>query len=224
MKVLRTTKCRRYGHPEFRVSYDPAVVVVADDVEWFIGWLQDSVAEGTWYKAGETCQIGWVLVQVRQHDGDELTFYEPDMGSFPIEWTEGVTSTLSQLRRQKDVVESVLGAEEVSFPSLRQSAIVCTRLGQYADMILERTNPEGLDSGWFCGCREDDHDHNNVAELRKVSLYEAAVRYAPQIVPYLAFPPGVLVALCDDAPVIFHHGEPLEFLPGSYLAARYRDQ
>lgn len=47
MAVLRTTNCVRYQHPEFRLTYDPAIVPVEDDVKWFIGWLEQSVAQGT---------------------------------------------------------------------------------------------------------------------------------------------------------------------------------
>jgi hypothetical protein len=221
MKVLRTTTCGRSGHPEFRIAYDPSVIVVADDAEWFLRWLQESVNEGAKYKTGQTCQVGWMVTQVRQHESGDFTLWEPDMRSFPIEWVDGVTSTLAHLRVQKDVIESVLGADDLSFPSLLQSAIICTRLGQDGGVVMERADPDGNDSGWFCGCREDGHDHNQIAELRRVSLYEAVVRHAPQIVPYLALPPGVLVGVSEHAPVVFRDGQPLEFRPGSYLAVRY---
>lgn len=220
MKVLRTRTCGGYGHPEFRIAYDPALVVVADDAEWFRGWLEETVAEGAQYEAGQTCQVGWVVTEVRQHSGGDLTLWEPDMRSMPIEWVEGVSFTLAHLRAQKDVVDSVLGPEAWSFPSLRQSAIICTRLAQGRGVVMERTEPDGADSGWFCGCREDGHDHNKVDELRRVSLYEA-VLHAPSIIPYLALPPGVLVGINGGAPAVFRDGEPLEFRPGSYLAERY---
>jgi hypothetical protein len=57
--------------------------------------------------------------------------------------------------------------------------------------------------------------------LRKVSLYETAVRYAAQIVPYLALPEGVLLEVGAGAPAIFRDGERLTFRPGSCLAARH---
>ncbi len=223
MKVFRTTKCKEDGHPEFRIAYDPAVVTVAADAEWLLGWLQDTVAEGTEYRVGQKCQIGWVVTDVRQHESGDLTLWEPDMRSLPVEWVEGVTYCLAHLRAQKDVVESVLPAEDLFVPSLRQSAIICTRFGPDGGVVMERTQPDGTDSGWFCGCREDGHDHNVVTELRRVSLYEAAIR-APQIVPYLALPPGILVGLDGGVPVVFRDGEPLRFRPGSYLAARYGDR
>jgi hypothetical protein len=223
MKALRTKTCRRHGHPEFRISYDPAVVVVPEDVKWLLGWLEKTVADGTRYTPGQTCQVGWMVTEVRQHEDGELSIWEPDMRHLPIEWADSVSYTLAHLRAQKDVVESVLGADDMTLPSIRQSAIMCTRLGRDEGMVLERVAPSGADSGWFCGCSDEDHDHNDVAELRRVSLYEAAVRHAPQIVPYLALPAGVLVGIEAGKPVVFRDGKSLAFRSGSYLARRNAD-
>lgn len=219
MKFLRTMTCAQHGHPEFRISFDSAVA--ANDAKWLLGWLEESVAEGTRFEIGQTCQVGWVVTEVRQHESGDLILWEPDMRSLPVQWSAAVSYTLAHLRVQKDVAESVLGAEDLLFPSMRQSALICTRLAENKDVVMERAESNGADSGWFCGCREKGHDHNDVAELRRVSLYEAAIRHAPQIVPYLGLPPGVLLCIGSGAPKIFFAGEPLPFKPGSYLAARY---
>jgi hypothetical protein len=219
VKILRTTTCARLGHPEFRIAYDPAIVVIADDAKWLLGWLEESVAQGTRYVAGQTCQIGWITTEVRL-DGDDLSIWEPDMRRLPIEWSESVSHTLAHLRIQKDVVESVLGPGDLSFPSMRESAIICDRLGQGEGIVMERVEPAGADSGWFFGCTEDGHDHNDAAELRRVSLYEAVARHAPHIIPYLALPPGILVSIGAVDPVLYREGEPLLPRPGSYLDRR----
>jgi hypothetical protein len=221
MAVLQTTLCRRHGHPEFRITYDPALVPVEADIRSFVGWLEQAVAGGKRFADGQTCQVGWAVTEVRARD-DFLTLWEPDMRQMPIAWVESVSHTLAHLRLQKDVCESVLGSDDLPFPSMCESAIICTRLGQTEGVVMERQAPSGSDSGWFCGCRTKDHDHNAVAELRRVSLYEAAVRHAPQIVPFLALPVGVLIATGHGVPTIFRHGKALAVKPGSYLAARYR--
>jgi hypothetical protein len=219
--VLRTTKCRGHGHPEFQITYDPALVPVENDVRWFIGWLEQSIAEGNRFSPGQTCQVGWTVTEVRHADGDSLSLWEPDMRTMPIVWSESVSKTLNNLRLQKDVVESVLSSSELLFPSMLQSAIICTRLGTDKGLVMERSQPRGTDSGWFCGCHAKDHDHNSVAELRRVSLYEAAERYAPQIVPYLALPVGIFISVSNSAPAIFMKGEPLKSKVGTFLAARH---
>lgn len=222
MAILRTSTCHAHKHPEFRITYDPAIVPVEGDVRWFVGWLEQSVAQGKRFAPGETCQIGWIVTEVRQGNDGLLSFWEPDMRGMPVACSESVSNTLAHLRLQKDVVESVLSADALSYPSMRQSAIICSRLGKKDGLVMERTDSSGTDSGWFFGCRDEDHEHNEVAELRRVSVYEAAVRHAPQIVPYLALPKGVLVGMSNGVPAIFHDGELLEFKQGSFLAARHR--
>jgi hypothetical protein len=192
MAILRTTSCRRHRHPEFRITYDPALVPVEGDARWFVGWLEEAVAGGERFAAGQTCQVGWVVTEFRASENSTLALWEPDMWQFPVAWVESVSYTLAHLRRQKDVCESVLTADDLLFPSMLQSAIICTRLGQTPGVVMERSAPSASDSGWFCGCSGEGHDHNTVGELRKVSLYHAAVRYAPRIVPFLALPEGVL--------------------------------
>ena len=142
----------------------------------------------------------------------------------PVVWSESVSHTLAHLRAQKDVVESVMVGEEISFPSMRESAIICTRLAQGENFIMERIQPSGMDSGWFCGCWENNHDHNDPAELRCVSLYEATVRYSSEIVPYLALPSGFSVVVRNGAPILYKDGEPLAFKKMSYLEMRYASQ
>ncbi|WP_439621634.1 immunity protein Imm33 domain-containing protein [Gemmata sp.] len=223
MATVRTSKCHRHGHPEFRLTFDTNAVPVDADVGWLIDWLETAVASGTRFAPNETCQIGWGTTLVRAHESGDLSLWEPDMRSVPFEWVESVSATLAHLRLQKDVAESVLREGDMAFPSMLTSAIVCARLGPNQDIVLERVEPAGADSGWFCGCLQRDHDHNNARELRRVSLYEAAVR-APQIVPFLALPAGVLVATDHGVPTILHGGKPLAFARGSYLAMRFPDQ
>jgi hypothetical protein len=218
MNVLRTKLCSSYGHPEFRIIYDPTIVSVPDDINWFSDWLEDTVAQGIRYSAGQTCQVGWSVTTIRLRDDGDRAVWEPDMNNMPFVWLESVSYTLAHLRLQKDVVGSVLDDEDMSFPSMCESTIICNRLGAAKDLLMERFEPAGTDSGWFCGCQEDDHDHNDPAELRCVSLYEAAVRHDSRIVPFLALPSGTLVSAGEGVPSLYSAGELLAFRPGSFLA------
>jgi hypothetical protein len=224
MQVQQTTSCGRHGHPEFRISYDPALVPVEDDVRWFLRWLEEAVAGGERFADGETCQVGWMVIQVRANPDGSLSLWEPDMRQVPVVRVESVSRTLAHLRLQKDVCESVVMPEEMSFPSAAQTALVCTRLGRTDGIVMDRREPSGAISGWFCGCDDKGHDHQDAGELRKVSLYEAAVRYEPGIIPYLALPAGILLRAGQGPPTIFRRGELLAFKPGSYLDVRFRNR
>jgi len=54
---------------------------------------------------------------------------------------------------------------------------------------LEKTASNARDSGWFFGCTQRDHAHNDIAELQRKSLYEAAVCIDSRLIPFLALPP-----------------------------------
>ena len=221
MAIQQTTSCRRHAHPEFRVTYDPAVVPVEEDVRWFLAGLEKSVAAGERFTDGQTFQVGWMVTLLRDSGPGFLSILEPDMRQMPVAWIDSVSQTLAHLRVQKDVCESVLSAEDLSFPSAQEAALICTRLGRTQRMVMERSEPQGADSGWFCGCDGEGHNHNDERELLTVSLYEAAVRYSPQIIPYLALPPGTLLSHGGGPPAFFRHRRPLVYKPGSYLAAAY---
>ena len=224
MKTLRTTNCHNHQHPEFRIEYDPSIVHVEFDVTSIVEWIEQTVADGTRYVPGQSCQIGWLITEVRQREDGDLSLWEPNMGPIPIVWRESISLTMNHLRLQKDLVESVLDSAELSFPSIYQSAIVCTRLENCERVVMERVESSGRDSGWFIGCREQGHDHNDPAELKCTSLYDSAVRLAPQIIPYLALPAGTVLCIGSGSPAIFRHGESLDFKPGSLLAMRHTNR
>jgi hypothetical protein len=220
MTILQTTSCQRHGHPEIRITYDPALVPVEDDARWFMSWLEEAVASGEQFTVEQTVQVGWMILLVRALEDGVLSLWEPDMRDMPIAWVESVSRTLAYLRLQKDVCESLLEVEDIAFPSLEQTAIICKRVGQTKGVFMERLVPSSrLDSGWFYGCTCEDHDHNNTDELRCVSLYELGVKVAPHVVQYLALPEGALIQLGQGKLSIFRHGVPLAIRAGSYLAA-----
>ena len=221
MSVVTTSRCTRFDHPEFQISYDSALVPVAEDVAWLVRWLEDTVERGARYLPGQTIQVGWSLVQVREVNDGFLSLWEPDWATMPINWVESVSHALSHLRVQKDVVESFIPAVEMAFPSLQESAIICSRLGDEGELVLDRFEPKGHSSGWFFGCADVDHNHNDAAQLQVLSLYEVSVRRTSRVIPYLALPPGTLIELCAGCPHVFQGDRPLAFAPGSYLARRF---
>jgi hypothetical protein len=82
--------------------------------------------------------------------------------------------------------------------------------------MMDRSEVEGSASGWFMGCR-DHHDHNDINELEKVSVYEAVLRNQ-RALPYLGLPPGVMLATRATVPTVFFDGERVSPRPGSYVA------
>jgi hypothetical protein len=162
-----------------------------------------------------------MLTMIRKNDEGTLSVLESDMVQMPIAWIDSVNNTLVHLRRQKDVCESLDPVQDLTFPSLLQSAIICKNLGKTKTFIMDRQPPKDNDSGWFCGCAGEHHDHQEVKELARVSLFEAAVKHESGIIPYLALPPGALLSVGPEGPSVSINENRLSFRPGSYLAARH---
>jgi hypothetical protein len=221
MRSAATTRCQTYGHPEFRLCFDPAVVLECD-IAFMLRTLEDWVAGGERFADGETIQFGWCTLVVRANPDSTMSLLEPDFRQIPINWTESVTSALLHLRRQKDTCESYFESDALSFPSLLQSCIACTQLESAEAVVMERTDPEHAVSGWFLGCLRDEHDHNSVQQLESISLFEAVLRNA-RALPYLALPPGVLLQISPDGlPQVYREGAQLQPRKGSYVEALVR--
>lgn len=218
--VISTENCSKHGHPEFVLYCDESIIEV--DRKWLVDYLERAVAGGEIFRDGETFQIGWMWNRIQLVQDGFLTLQEPEMTLMPIEWVTSVTQTLIHLRLQKDFCGSLFTSADLCFPSILQSCVICTNLGQTEDFMMDRSEPEGNHSGWFIGCAADSHDHNDVAELKRVSLYEAAVVYEKRIIPYLALPVGVLLTAGIGRPVVFLGEEQLEFKKGSLLYEKYR--
>lgn len=213
--VISTTNCKKHGHLEIALNYDASTVLNVD-AKWLIHWIEDSVSRGAKFLPEQSLQLGWIYLEIRQRTDGTLGFFEPDFKSLPIKFVDSVSLTLSHLRVQKSVAESLGLENEINFSSLRHSAIVCNQFTA-GDFILSREKPTGSDSGWFFGCLDNNHDHNSAENLRRASLYEAALRHNERIIPYLALPHGIIATVNDKAPTFLRNGEILRTLPGSYL-------
>jgi hypothetical protein len=166
--------------------------VIDPDVNWLAGFLSKNVASGTQYKPGELVQIGWVILKIQTNEEGTLSLLEPDFVEIPIRFVDSVTQTLVQLRLQKSVVESVAFEDLIAFPSLQQSCLICNRIKDRGDFMMERFEPSQNDSGWYLGCIDKDHDHNDPKNLQRISLYDIACGMMI-CVPFLALPPKTVI-------------------------------
>jgi hypothetical protein len=217
--LITTTKCHDYGHPELVLTLDSTSLEV--DARWFAGGLEQMVQSGSRFQPGQSLQIGWSLVWFVALPNETLGFEEPDMKSMPLVRQPGLTNSLRHLRLHKDTLESVLSSDALSFPSLQQSCLICTRLARSSSFFMDRRQPQCAESGWFIGCQADEHDHNDPTALKAVSLYEAAAIICPPALPYLGFPAGATIAV-DEVLSFFMDGEPLKVRKGSFVDAQLR--
>jgi hypothetical protein len=218
--IISTTKCEQFGHPEFVLEVDASVpeVYARDLVET----IECMVRGGSAFRPDETFQIGWMLTRVREQGPRQLTLEEPDMRSMPIQWTAGVTHTLRQKMLQVFMLDSVALRHQMEIPTIRQSLIACTRYTE-GDFFMTRSESNNdRDSGWFVGCLDDGHDHNEAGNLRCISLYEA---YLGQrgIQGFVTFPVAATIVVDRKQGMTILNGDrPLSIVPGSFLDAWFQ--
>jgi hypothetical protein len=82
-------------------------------------------------------------------------------------------------------------------------------------LVLERSEPYGSDSGWFVARLDTKLDYDDAANLRRISIYQALLRW-PRVAGFLALPIGSRVEAAERSH-ISHNGEPLEIRKGSFL-------
>ncbi len=215
-----TQRCRQHGHLEISVECEDTLPL-SPTLQWFIGWLESEVADGRRFIPEQTIQVGWSLLEIRQRTDGTLALFEPDFQSMPVRFVDGVSKTLLHLFLQKSVAESLGLEQELAIPALRDSAIVCTEFGSNEGFVMSRVTPKGADSGWFLGCDSRVHDHQRPETLRRISVYEAAIRYDDRIIPFLGLPPDAFVGFGGGVPYFSRGEQELAIRPGSYLYKKY---
>lgn len=220
-REARTTGLAARGHPEVVVRYD-ADKVLERDVAWLTGHVEDLVAEGGRFAAGDVIQVGWTPLRFAERPGGELALEEPELAGTGegLHFVDSVHAALLHLRLQRSAADSVGLASALEFPSLRDCALRCDAARGAGVLYLARSEPADGDSGWFVGCADAGHDHES--GLEGVSLLTLA-REQPEVVPFLAFPPGVAVLLDREGRrlLVRRGAERLEVEPESYLALRF---
>jgi hypothetical protein len=212
---LRTTQCSQHGQPEISFSCDETLASIGGDI--LLRYFEKSAASGSVFKAGQTVQFGFMLLELRAHADGTLRVYEPDLKSFPLAYVDSVSRTLLISAKQKYVCESFSPPEEMILPRLQDSVILCNRMERQLAYFFSRSEPGDSDSGWFLGCMDESHDHSDAGQLRKCSLYEAAVKF-PDLIQFSALPPERSVLFEEGAAIkVLTPESELKIDPGSFL-------
>ncbi|WP_321784406.1 hypothetical protein [Paraburkholderia sp. J94] len=167
-----------FQHPEIVVTMPSGLEFGATNI---LSYFEDEVRRGTVFKAGETVQVGWMLLMLKENEAGELEVWEPRFSEIPIVWERGAKRTYRQLIVQKSVAEEL--EVEPRFPSLDQSAVVLPDFMTSVNFQMLRESPAGTDSGWLFTTEENESENG-----RLISLFEAACK-RPEIIPFLALPP-----------------------------------
>lgn len=183
MELHRGSFRERYSHPDIVVR---AEIAHRSGAEWILSDLEEQIRSGTVFRVGDTVQIGWMTVLLKDLDGGDLELFEPEFGSMPVNWVPGANNTIRQMIIQKELCEQIgVGAY---YPSMRQSAVVSPNFMKTDQGFeLSRDASKGNDSGWVF--REGGYAGSSGTLF---SLYQIAISI-PAIIPFLALPSGAIV-------------------------------
>ena len=189
MRTDRITFPPASAHPDILLAHNGLP-------EELVGWIRQyflaGVAAGNRIAAGERLQVGWMLVEARSEADGSLALWEPDFTAMPIAWTRGIDRTGWALSQQRAVCDAMNTAPV--FPSLRDGAVVSPGFGAISDtFMMMRGEPKGANSGWQVKQLKDP-----AKEGAMVSLYEVVLQTRAAL-PYLALPPGAVVARTSAA-------------------------
>lgn len=176
------------AHPDIILAHSG---VPGDLLDWLKKYFLAAVESGHRFADDESIQIGWMMLKVRKHTDGNLILWEPDFAALPIVWTLGVDRTVHQMSLQQAVCDALKTAPV--YPILRDGAVVSPGFPESADsFMMMRGAPGENSSGWQFKKLQD-----TAKEGARQSLYEIALR-ANGIVPFLALPPGAVIARTKD--------------------------
>lgn len=213
---LTTSKCGQYKHREFVLEANEAIVPV-DYLQQIVTILEEMVASGSAFEPQETFQVGWMPTLIQACGPGCLTLFEPDMISLPVEWVPGITNTLRQMMLQLFMLDSVNLRNQIDFPNIRKSLITCNRYSE-TNFFMHRQKPSSeSDSGWFIGCLDQTHCHNNTDNLNCISVYEAML-HQKALQGFAAFPVDSMIVISERGGIsFFKDGNEVEIQPNSFL-------
>ncbi len=212
----RTLNCGQHGHPEFIIFYDEEQLL-EEDISWLIASLEGQVANGQTFQEGDLFQIGWLVAKVKAHSDNLLTLTEPDLKELPLHYVDSVTNCLMHLRWQKAILSSYGLSDPGIYPSISDTVLICNHLANAQEFAMQRLYAEGNDSGWQIVCTDPDHDHQEITQLERLSLYELASNVQSRATPFLALPEGSQLIIGDKEICYLLNDEMLQLEEGSFL-------
>jgi len=183
--------------------------------------LEESVARGTRFAAGETLRYGWATLRLKERGDGTLGIEEQSSKAGEDSWDEFVDTTLMQVWYQREVGRSLAVEDRLAFPAQGQAAVFCTRVEQVQRWFLARHPMPDPFSGWHLFCADKQHDHDSDGSVLAAELFHLAARF-PFVTQFLALPVETVVGIEGPGRIrarVMIDGELVTPLAGSYLAA-----
>jgi hypothetical protein len=212
------TRCSRAGQRE--IGFEVDSVIPEHSAQHVVAMVEGLVNGGAVISDGQTIQLGWMILQVVSQADGSLELHEPDGLVIPIRFKPNITLAVSHMMWQLWHADSyAIPRDTLDIPSILTSAIVCSAYSGSDGLLLTRAEKsDEMDSGWFIGCTDPLHDHNDVANLKRESLYQTFI-HRPGIAPWMTFPTGSSVLLKPDqgSPIVCFGDVECTLIEGSFV-------
>ena len=192
MRRFRTSRCALYGHKEIELAVDASDEQAVQECPKLVDVLEGLIIDNYRFEPGQTLRYGWSILRFELGPDDLLTLHEPDFESLPVQYVPGVSNSVRHIASQIAMIESfVMPIGEPNFPSMNDEVTVCNRLATADGFVMDRFHEDDDNecADWMISCNDDDHDHHDANEYDVISYYELLLK-KPQILDFLAFPPG----------------------------------
>lgn len=217
--MFRTSDCSRYGHAEVAFVFAERIPVPGLE-RMLLGYIEGRVASGVRFRSGHDIDIGGSILRLFERVDGTLGLRDVGPDGQVVEPESAHRSVVRTWQRQEVARSYGLSPE---FPGASASALVCTATGTSRHaLMLKRTRPmDARDSGWYVGCTDERHDHEDPANLQAVALGTIPEQF-PWLDPFFALPvdTDLVVEMAERVSVsVLWHPNPIEPLAGSYVAA-----
>jgi hypothetical protein len=197
---------------------DPRDRLISDLLRFLENYLTDQPKR---ILPGQTLRYGWTMLRFVEDErnlsgaGIDALLIEEMQHPFSLNepsYVPGVAHTISLLQLQHEAMRRNRVTGDSMYPSPSQIAIICTRVTpetvqRLRPLMAHRAwQPDARESGWFIGCCDRKHNHDDPDELATVHLLHL-VKQFPGLFPYVAMPVGYQLLFEKSQAVIFHPGE-----------------
>ncbi|WP_126628350.1 immunity protein Imm33 domain-containing protein [Dictyobacter alpinus] len=170
---------------------------------------------------GQTLRYGWTMLRFVNDEyqlsgaGADTLLIEEEKHAFTHDdpsYGMGVAHTLTLLQLQHEVMRRNHITGLGDHPSPAHIALTCARvnpetIAHLRPIMAHRAwEPTARESGWFIGCCDHDHNHDDPAELATIHLRHLVESF-PGLFPYITMPVGYQIFFEEHQAVIFHPGE-----------------
>lgn len=172
--------------------------------------------------AGDTMRYGWSTLRfVAEPGSGVLVLEELEM---PLDdrndcYIPGAARAVSLVRYQDETTQRLGSPVVAHHPHRSERVVICCRLAPASTwpvLVMDRLDRDpGADySGWFAGCGDPSHSHDDLAELSAAHLVHL-VQHEPRLLPYLALPEGTRLVFEASRVIIFppNQDEGIEDMP-----------